>query len=443
MSHIRAFLIFSVIFMFMNLSSAWAERYHGRFTFGSYLAKETFQEATAGVFSNDFNILSSRYYLQVSEIGKSKYTFITDLRDKHDFFNKLDKEKLELTADNQLQVRQLYLHFPNTYNKLFYKLGRFPVKESGAVHVDGGQIGWRALPHTYFTLFAGLNPKNEEEGNLDFKSKAQNMGISSVYSKKNRNFGGYYYLANSLVQQTYDGEVDRQFLFNNTVLQFNKKSRLTNLLYLDFVPSFKIQNLWLNYWRQSSDTSSWSLSAMRVDVIEYRRRRGIRETLPESIYEQASFRYKSRGKGKTTVFKVSNGTRQADGLSKIKGELGWIYSQFLKRRMNGQFSLGYVKNFASNDIFTKIGVGYFSKKWEFSFDQEIIMEDRNGVSDLPTISELVASYTASRKFFTTFSFQYARDNNVNIMSTFLKFTYRFGDKELAPIRDGAPPMGKL
>ena len=427
----------------MLVQTAKAEKYHGRFTLGSYVAKETFKTATAGINSNDFNILSSRYYLQISEIGKKNYTFIADIRDKHDFFNKLDRERLELTAENKLQVRQLYFRYDNLNGNIFYNLGRLPVKEAGSIYIDGGQIGWRAMNYTYFTLFAGLNPKNEIEGNLEFDSKTQNIGISSVYSKRKKRYGGYYYIASSFVQQSYDGEVDRRFLFNNTILQWDRNQRLSSILYFDLVPSAKIQNLWLNYWKKLKSHNSYSLSAMRVDVIEYTRRRGIRETLPASVYDQLKFKYKSRGKGHTTQFKLSHGMRQVDGLTKTEGQIGRLFNQFLKKKMNAYAHLGYRKNFTSNDIFSKLGIGYFTKKWEFSFDQEIILEDTNGTKDVPTISELVASYSATRKLFWTGSFQFARDKDVTIMSTFLKLTYRFGDKVLAPIRDGAPPMGKL
>ena len=50
---------FLLLLLLLIVRPAYAEKYHGRFTIGSFIAKETFKESTAGIFSNDFNIVSS------------------------------------------------------------------------------------------------------------------------------------------------------------------------------------------------------------------------------------------------------------------------------------------------------------------------------------------------------------------------------------------------
>jgi hypothetical protein len=441
MSFQKITLIFTIILFSHN---SFAEKYHGRFTLGSFVAKETFTTQTAGISSNDFNIISSRFYIHISDIGKSKHIFVADIRDKHDFFNKLDKEQLELTSDNQLQFRQFYITKPSSRNKFNYKLGRFSVTEAGSIYLDGAQAGLQAFDHLNFTLFAGLNPKQQIEGHLEFETKAINKGASAVYFKRRKRYGGYYFMANSVVEQTYDGEIDRRFLFHNSIIQSDHYHRFTSLLYFDFAPSVKIQNLWLHYWHRMKNHFSYSISANRVDVIEYIRRSGIRETLPGSIYDHFKIKIKyKKKKGVTTQYLLSHGMRQVDGLTKSIAQIGWTFNRFMKKRMNAYLHLGYKKNFVTNDIFSKIGLGYFSKDWEYSIDQEIILEDRQGVSRLPTITELIASYSYSREIFTSFSLQYARDGQANILSTFIKFSYRFGSGGVAPIRDFAPQQGKL
>ena len=210
------------------------------------------------------------------------------------------------------------------------------------------------------------------------------------------------------------------------------------------VPTPKIQNLWLNYWQYLKNNYSYNLTVNRVDVIEYSRRQGIRETLPDSAFDQLRIKVKHKKKrGITTHYILSHGQRAVDGLSKTVAQMGWNFSRFYKKKINSYINLGYKKNFTSNDIYTKFGIGYFSKDWEYSIDQELILEDTNGVQKIPTITELITSYSASRSLFSSISLQFAQDGNVTILSTFFKLSYRFGSKDVAPIRDGAPPQGKL
>ncbi|MBT7608454.1 MAG: hypothetical protein HN576_01780 [Bacteriovoracaceae bacterium] len=436
--------IFFIFISFYCSQIALAAKYHGRFTAGSFIAKENFTTQTAGINSNDFNILSSRLYLHLSDLGSEKYIFVSDIRDKHDFFNKLDKEQLELTSKNQLQVRKFYIQKGGTRDKQRYKLGRFAVTQAGSIYLDGAQADIQLFDHINFALFAGLNPKKELESHLEFETKAINKGVSSVYFKRIKKKGSYYFLANAIIEQTYDGEVDRRFLFHNSIIQSDHYHRFTSLLYFDFAPSMKIQNLWLNYWHNMKNNFSYSLSANRVDVIEYIRRSGIRETLPGSIYDHVKIKVKHRKRrGLTTHYLLSHGHRQSDGLTKSVAQIGWNFNRFLKKKMNSYIQLGYRKNFTSNDIFTKLGVSYFSKDWEYSIDQQFILEDRSGVSRIPTITELICAHNYSREVFTSLSVQYARDGEVKIFSTFIKLSYRFGSTAIAPIRGFAPNQGNL
>lgn len=426
------------------LAPVYALKYHGRATMGSFVAQETFEDDSAGSERNDFNIMSGRLYLHLSEMGSRDYAFIGDLRDKLDFFNKLDREKLELNARNKLQVRQLYLQYPNQQGQFFYNIGRFGVFETGSIYLDGVQIGIRPFDHFSFSLFAGANPKKEVDSHLEFDAQAQNKGLSLVYFNKRREIGGYYYVASSFVLKTYQNEVDRKYIFHNSIIQFNHFHRLSSLLYFDFVPTTKIQNLWINYWGKVKKRYSFSLSLSRIDVIEYSRKRDIRETLEPSVYDQGQLKIKLRSSATVaTQYKISYGIRQQDGLTKVDGQVGWLFNRFLKRKMNASLLLGKRKNFASDDLYAKMGIGHFSKKWEFSLDQEIISESKLDFNDFAFISEINISYNFSRRIFTSFSLQYARDNFVKILSTFFKLSYRFGNKEVAPIRDGAPRQGRL
>ncbi|MBT4791330.1 MAG: hypothetical protein HON90_07150, partial [Halobacteriovoraceae bacterium] len=162
-------------------------------------------------------------------------------------------------------------------------------------------------------------------------------------------------------------------------------------------------------------------------------------------YESVKLKLRNKNTRKvTTEFKLSYGKRESDDLTKTEGSVGFIYHRFLNKNKNAHASFGYRENFTSKDILARFGIGSFSNKWEYSLDQEIILEEEEEArSGAATVTELAATHLYSKTLFTTFSFQYARDEKVDIYSTFFKMTYRFGNREIAPLRDGAPAQGKL
>ncbi len=438
---------YSILTILLALVSfaANANKYHGRITLGSLVSQETFKEKSAETSNNDFNILSTRFYLDVSEIGGSRFAFITDLRDKHDFFHKLDREKLELSGENDLQVRQLYLKYPNLNGNYFFNLGRFSPIEAGAIYLDGLQLGLRLAESFSVSVLGGGNPKKESKSSLEQDPKAQNQGFTSLFFAKTRKSGGYYYLANSVIIQTYDGEEDRKFWFHNSIFQFNRTNRFTALFYRDYVPTEKFQNLWVNYWFKLKRTFSVSLSSSKVDVIEYSRKQDIRETLEPSVYEQNKIKLRIKSSNRiTTEVKYLSGARKKDKLTKVDGQLGFIFHRFLSKNLNAHLYLGQRDNFTSDDTLARLGINSYSDTWEYSLEQELISEEeKTGEKNFVKITEFVISRLFSRTFFTTFSLQYAQDDKVDIVSTFFKLTYRFGNREVPPIRDGAPAQGKL
>ena len=90
-----------------------------------------------------------------------------------------------------------------------------------------------------------------------------------------------------------------------------------------------------------------------------------------------------------------------------------------------------------------MNANYFSKQWELDVDLDVASEKSTTRQDTVYLLELGAARHFSREMFATLSYQYAKDNFVDIHSAFFRFTYRFGNREVAPIRDGAPPAGRL
>ena len=127
-----------VVGLFIGAANhAAAANVDGRATVGGYFAKERFSGTSADNATNDKAVVSARGFLDVSSIGENDLRLVLDVRDKNDFFDKLDKERLELNSKNSVQLRQLYLQSPESSGKVFWTLVRFPAFDSGIVYADG------------------------------------------------------------------------------------------------------------------------------------------------------------------------------------------------------------------------------------------------------------------------------------------------------------------
>ena len=89
-------------------------------------------------------------------------------------------------------------------------------------------------------------------------------------------------------------------------------------------------------------------------------------------------------------------------------------------------------------------MGYFSKNYETVFDVDYAMQKNDdGTTTHPMNTELSLTSFFSKKYFASAALQRAADETVTILGTFIKIGYRFGNKDLPPIRDGAAPRVSL
>ena len=100
-----------ILLVFFSLNT-YGVTYHGRFTAGSYMAIEKFSSSDDGVYRNDMATASGRFFLHVGELGAAKVETTVDLRDTHDLFDKVDKQKLELKEGNTFQAKQASVYYP-------------------------------------------------------------------------------------------------------------------------------------------------------------------------------------------------------------------------------------------------------------------------------------------------------------------------------------------
>jgi len=427
--------------LFFYAEQSHASQVIGRFTLGGYLATEQINLPTSLASRNDVETLSGRAYLKINDWGGAKNEFVTDLRDKNDFFGNVDKQNLRLTAANDFQVHQLSVLLP--MGKLFTRLGRFPVNEAGAVS-DGAELGAQVTHSTQAALFGGLNPRVPGQKYYVFNNNAQVYGGYLVYQPPSPGWDKSFYFSNAVVVEKVGNETDRNYWFESLTYQWSLRSRVLILSYLDFVPNTYLQNGSLQ-WQQAL-TEHWSAntSLLSVDVIEYARLQGLRSLLPSSPYHEGSesLRYSFSNQFWSEMRFIS-GQRLADGLNRTEYILATDYSDFGGHKWDASVQLGYSNDFQSTDSFAKFGLGYFSRKWEFSIDEEFRNSVYSDGTYHPITSEISIARTFRNDLFIILGAQDIIDERVQIMAAFFKLTYRFGNSTLAPLRDGAPPRGRL
>ncbi len=388
-------------------------------------------------------------YASFDDLIWNKAEFTVDVRDKENFFDKLDRERQTLTEKNKLQLHQLNFHKPAENNAVAFSLGRFPLSEAGGIYLDGLDLGVRKTLvglSTKFSLFYGLNPQLTQESGINIDKNITAYGGYITFEDKDKNLDKYFFSTNSLVRQVYKSEVDRFYFYNNTSMQSSNGQSFLSLLYLDLVPKVNVQNFWSTYASSISSHYKLRASLSTIDSLHYTRIQDVRETLPSCRYHQSSISIRRPGDYGETSYeaKLSAGLREVDKKNLAELKVGALYPRIIKDEISGTMNLGIRKNFVTNDLLYGFGLLHSNKFRELSLNQDFQFEKRlNEKLNIAYITE--AGYTKffDRSLFGVVSVQNIRDNNVSIFSILLKISYRFGEGGQAPIRDGSPPMGPL
>lgn len=410
---------------------------------GSYVSDENFEQNADGTTRNSFATVSTRAYFRVSNLDKKQYEIVGDLRDTHDFFDKLDAERLELTAQNRPQVKQLSIHTEMLSRNVFGSLGRFPVPEAGAVYADGARLGYRFNPISYVAVFGGLNPQRIDQTYAQWNSDSQNVGIYYHFQPQFDSWYDSLIGSTAVVVQRVQNNTDRLYWYGNYYRQWKSRNSIIAMGYLDFVPSFKIQTAYLSHGRVLAPNWYGNVSLSAIDVIEYTRRRGILERLAPSNYQEVALSFEQKNSPDFALkYNVLGGVRSGDHLTRIEGSAGFNLSNFSSKHLSFQALAGYRKNFTSSDQFIHGVLGYTSRNWEGDLDLEYgFRKQTNGDFRHPLIVEGSYANYFSKALYGIVSGQYAANEDVRIISAFLKLGYRFGSDDVAPLRDGSPPAG--
>ncbi len=420
-----------------------AAKYNGSVTLGGYASIENNQAMSDGTTLNDFAAASSRFFLKVDDITSNSYEFVTDIRDKNDFYGALDTIGKQLVNENSFQARQLSIRYPNP--KGFYgTLGRFPVAEAGGVLNDGAEAGYHFSKNFGFAGFGGLNARLPEQTYATFNPTANQYGVYLNYEPKDQPWTSYLYSTQAYVTQSVASQIDRSYFYSNTVYQWAPDDRIFYLLYVDFVPFTFIQTASVSFQKKLGEGIYSEFGVLGYDTIEYHRLQSAREILTPSPYKEGNMRWKEK---LSTTFQLteraSYGVRDLDHLSRFESALGINLPKLGDKHLDSYFEGGYRNRFDRYGPFAKVGTGYFSPTWELNLDLDYGIEYNAIQNKHVIVAEVAVGNFLSRELFSTFSFQYSADELVTIMSGFFKITYRFGRAEVSPIRDGASPVGRL
>ncbi|MGZ3690189.1 MAG: hypothetical protein ACXVAX_01720 [Pseudobdellovibrio sp.] len=427
------------------MSEAFAVNTTGRIILGATAITERYSNDDFGSNSNDVLLATTRYYYHVFDVGADKWDYVLDLRDKQDNFGKLNKDQLQLQQKNDFQVRQLSARWLNPDGQYDAQFGRFQVFESGSIYLDGALGEYRFTPEWKAGLLAGLNPKDIEKPYLEFNAKASETGAYVTYQLKQRSLFDNHYATFAYVNQTYNSLTERQFLFNNWVYQWEPESRVINTLYYDFVPDPKVQTLNFLYEQRINEQLSSDVGILHLDVIEYRRNQDLLEKLTASPYDEGrvQFEYKIN-QDDNLALEVLTGKRQFDSLKKDEITLGYDFNNRFSKSIDIKTQIGYRNNFTSKDQFVKLDLGYYSRDWEITFDNQYGKnKNDDGTIQTPIITDLGLTSYYSKQLYFNLTMERAAEETVTIMSAFFRVGYRFGNQEVPPVRDGAPPRGAL
>ncbi len=398
-----------------------------------------------GSTRNDFATASGRLFLKVEDWTDQNLVVVTDLRDKHDFFDKLDRERKELTSNNSPQVRQASVGYPNKEGTLFGSGGRFPIMEAGNVFVDGGELGAHLTSSLDLAAFGGLNARLPEQSYTSLNPDSNVYGGYLDYRPFLFSNDNYFYATNAFVQQGYLGQTERQFWYSNFFFQFARRTKIYYLMYLDFFPRTFLQAGTLNINHVFDPLLELDLLGTSMDSIEYRRLQGVRESLLPSQYQEGRLQLRHRFSSDTRLIEsYTYGKRVFDQKTKEEIFAGISLPRAFSRFVDFNLSGGYRHAFDRYGPFGRTGLGYYRNDWELSLEVEQATEYlSDGTREDPLTVELSSGQILSKNIFVAESLQWIKDQKVEIISAFFKLSYRFGNEEITPIRDGAPPAGRL
>ena len=308
-----------------------------------------------------------------------------------------------------------------------------------------------------------MSPQYDAVAAFDQVCKGRLFGTFAIFQTNSQDWYEYSSISTALITMKDDalptepgvladtgsgyatGEFKRTYIYNNNVLQFNRDTRLISLLYYDVQPKPNLQDIWASIYHKFSSTFSSTLAGSQIESTEYRKTQDLREKLPPSSYKQAKLEANFRVNDPTMlVGNLVYGQRDIDKLKRSEVSGGVLFTNFISNQYSASILAGVRKNFGSSDVFGRLGFGRYSRMFETTVDYEYASEtDQNKKKLHPSKLEFGLGMIMSSRLFATLAVQQQKDEEVNILSGLLRVATRFGNKDVAPVRAGAPARGRL
>ncbi len=434
-----------ILIVLIKTQSAFAYKYHGKFTFGSFFSDEQLNKSIAGSKTNDEMLFSNKLYLEFSEITEQNLETLIDIKNKYDFFDKVDRNTLKLTPTNQLLLRQLALKKTNPFQGVHFSLGRFQTSEKGINILDGIDVGYRLNSNIDGGLIYGLNPEINGTYNLDFRKNSILRGTYLTYKRQDKKNERFFLFSNAYNENLEQSKIDRQFLHNTTIFQLNNNHRIYLMNTLDLLPEVHIQNSWITANNKMGEDFSLNSTFFIINAIEYERtEEDDQQEATTGSYTSAKLILNQKTAEKSKMaYKVAIVQRTIDDLQKKSLGISYLDNSIFSKNLSFKIDLDYALNFNSNDFKTILNFAYYTQKIELSMLETVILKKYPQRSNAIINSEGNFSYIFAKNLFTGLTLQYFTDNLSDIFSFFFRLSYRFGTKEIPSPRDGAPPIGVL
>ena len=425
-------------------TTAHSYEYHGSLLSGGYLAREDVTGEIELNTDNDRAVYSGRAFLDVNRIGSQQYQFTADLRDKHDFFDKIDTQRLQLSGKNTPRLRQLVFRDPGTSHSLFWSAGRFLPAENNIIYNDGLEAGIHLSTNHKVGIFGGYRPKINEERAATLGSNSYQTGIYHVYQNDTSSWDEGKYLSNMLVYapQYFDDLPTPTVAFiNQGFLHLSANNRLATYLNLQGTPDVRVEDAKVELDKRFDQKLSTRFIASRIDQIEYRNQRDILDRLPPTAYSQAKIAGQYRLNETIRIdANLLAGKREADRLRKYEMSGGANFTKLAAGHLAMSVILGARRGFNSRDLFAASTLSRFAEKWLIDADLRVTRQNRDsGIIRNQYVVGSNLGFYVTRALLATVGAELAKDENVTIISGLLTIGYRFGSRELTPLRDVAPP----
>lgn len=408
---------------------------------GSFLSTERFSNMV-DTTRNDFSTVSSRFFLDVSDISSNHIEGVADIRDINDFFGKFDAERLALTPDNRLQAYQVYLGLPPDGPGFYWKAGRFAVNPAGGIFTDGAEAGYAWSSSWRTSLFGGLDAKRPDQWYTTWNPDSQAFGAYSLYEPENQGWRDRFYLANALVGETVLSHLDQAYFYTDSVYQWDARNLLSVLLYLDFTPMVYVQTGIIDYQQQLNDTWATTLNLIELDPIEYLRQQDVLEQLAPSPYREASLDVRQTLSDVALLdYEGRYGLRVDDALALWELSAGAIFPRVINEHLQLQANLVYRHDFTTYEDLLRLQAGFFSRKWEIDLDAYLGLQYQvDGNLYHPINGDLSLSWFFSKDLYATLGLEAASNELVSIGSGYLTLAYRYGSERPSLVRPNAPPL---